>query len=201
MKTGIVLFIAAVATAAAQLPGNPAADQVSRLRFQREKAISDSIAKANAEYSDGLDKLKALYPSDANTAALVAKEKEALAKVAVVTLPPVVKIEGPIAGAAPKAPRQRPSIHKPDDLAHYLVGTKWHIYTSGNFLGPARVMEFTAPGKLVIDGKEQTWKAVDKSKVWLEGNSEFTFNKDFDEFTGGWIPNPAEKRSGKLITE
>jgi len=202
MKTSfilIVLLVAFVGAASAELPGNPASEQILRLREQREKAIAENIAKANAEFAASLEKVKALYPSDPNVAVAVAKEKEALAKVSLVVMPQALKIEGPVAGAAPKAARERPSIHKPEELMKYLIGTKWQIYTNGTFLGTPRVMEFTGPGELVIEGKKQQFKALDKTRILLEGNTEFIFNKDFDEFTGGWIPNPAEKRSGRLM--
>ena len=131
---------------------------------------------------------------------MIAREKEELARVSLVTVPPTVRITAEIKGAAPQpGNHQRPSIQKPDDLARYLIGTRWSYYSNDKFLGAAKELEFTGPGTATLGGKQTEWKVLDKSKIWMNGDREFTFNKQFDEFGGGWVPNPKDRNSGRII--
>lgn len=193
--TLVCLLSGAPASRAAE----PVANEIVRLRSQREKAIAEAIAKANVDYANGVDRLKSLYPSKPEVGAMIAREKEELAKVSLVTLPPVVRIATEIAGAAAQVPHQRPSIQKPDDLARYLIGTRWSYYGNDKFMGDAKTLVFTGPGAATINGSAVEWKVLDKVKIWTSGNREFTFNKQFDEFSGGWVPNPKDRNSGRLI--
>jgi hypothetical protein len=147
--------------------GDPLADQILRLRAQREKAISDALAKANSDYGRSLDKLKSLYASKPDTAAIIAKEKEELEKVSLVSVPPVVKITLPLTVTATTAESMKPkvSIQKPADLARYLIGTQWSYYSNDKFLGDPKTLEFTGPDTATIDTKDYTWKVLDKNKI------------------------------------
>lgn len=176
------------------------ADQIIRLRAQREKAIADALAKANADYSRSLDKLKSLYASKPDSAAIIAREKEELEKISLVSVPPLVKMTLPLTvTAAAGTSKARLSIQKPADLARYLIGTQWSYYSNGKFLGDPKTLEFTGPDTATIDSKEYTWKVTEKNKIWLSGDKEFTFNKQYNEFIGGWIPNPNDRNSARLI--
>lgn len=180
--------------------GDPVADQIIRLRAQREKAIADALAKANADYSRSLDKLKSLYASKPDSVAIIAREKEELEKISLVTVPPVVKITLPLTVTATAGTsKTRPSIQKPADLARYLIGTQWSYYSNDKFLGEPKTLEFTGPDTATIDSKDYTWKVTEKNKIWLSGDKEFTFNKQYNEFIGGWIPNPNDRNSARLI--
>lgn len=130
---------------------------------------------------------------------MIAQEKAELAKVAVVAMPPAVRIAAPLAGgtAMPAKPRVKPQIRKPEELAGYLVGTRWSFFSNDRFLGDPVVLEFTGPETATLDGKERKWKTLDKTKIWLEGDKEYTFSKGYDKFTGGWIPNPKDRNFGK----
>lgn len=178
---------------------DPVADKIVQLRSQREKAIAAAIEKANAEYANGLDRLKSLYGSKPAAGTMIAREKEELGKVSLVTLPPIVRITTEIAAATVEGPREKLSIKKPDDLTRYLIGTSWRYYSNGKFLGDPKTLEFTGHSVLMIDGKEFEWKALDKARFWMTGDREFTFSKQFDEFTGGWAPNPKDQNSGRII--
>lgn len=201
MKTllPLAILLAGMMAAQAQTPAAALSAKIEALRKQRETAISESIVKANADYAGALDKLKSLYASDAAAVQMVAQEKAELAKVAVVALPPAVRIAAPLAVAAPAKPRVKPQIHKPEDLIRYLVGTRWNYFGNAQFLGDSVVLEFTGTETLTLNGKELKWKVTDKSKIWTEGNKEYSFSKDYDEFVGGWIPNPKDRASGRLV--
>jgi hypothetical protein len=194
----LLVILALSANVVAQLPGNPAAEQITKLRLQREKAIAESIAKANAEYSANLDKLKSLYSSNPETAELVAREKAELEKIGMAPVPPSLKITTELKGAA-KVPRKRPVITRDEDLTRYLIGTRWNYYNNDKFAGTAQILEFTGPGKATLNGKETEWKVIEKDRIWFVGNREFVFNKGFDEFLGGWVPNPKDRNSARLI--
>ena len=116
-----------------------------------------------------------------------------------VILPPVVKIAGPLPGSEAAVKHDKPQIHKPEELERYLIGTRWNYYKNANFFGEPTVLEFTAPGKATMDGKEFAWRVLDKARIGFEDKHEFTFSKNYDEFTGTWIPNPVDKKSARLI--
>lgn len=178
---------------------DPVTEPIARLRADREKAISDAISKANTEYSNSLDKLKSLHGSNPEAAAIIVREKAELDKVAVVILPPVVRLQTAIAASAPAVKRERPAVSNADDLIRYLVGTRWNYYDNDKFLGTPKVLELTGPETAILDGKPKQWKALDKTKFWLEGNREFRFNKNYDEFSGGWVPNPKDRNTARIL--
>lgn len=197
----LAIFLAGSFAAEAQTPAAGMPAKIEALRKQRETAIADAITKANADYAAALDKMKSLYASDAAVGAMIAQEKAELAKVAVVALPPAVRIAAPLAAGAalPAKPRVKPQIHKPEELVRFLIGTRWSFFSNAQFLGDPVVLEFTGPETATLDGKARKWKVLDKTKIWLEGDKEYAFSKDYDEFSGGWIPNPKDRNSGRLL--
>ena len=158
-----------------------------------KKRKPDAIAILKEDHA----KVKKMFGQFARSDSPV--EKEELAKISVVTLPPVVRLQTEIAGAAPPVKHQRPSVSKPDDLSRYLIGTRWNYYSNDKFLGQPKVLEFTGPDTATLDGDPKEWKVLDKTKIWLEGNREFRFSKNYDEFSGGWVPNPKDRNTARIL--
>ena len=196
LKTSFILFFGSLTSFA-----DPTTEKLEGFREGRKKQIEAFIKKINDQHLKALRDLKTKTELGSPASDLIQNEIEELESLQAVVFPDELKF--PELGVGKKEPFKKPKIRREEDVAKYLVGTKWSYWTNSEFLGEGEELEFVDGQKVMIGDKEYAWKVKSKSSIWIANekmwggtNLEFS-DKLFQKLLGVTVNNGGHRRSAQ----
>ena len=179
---------------------DPTAEKLEGFREERQKEIEAFIQNINEKHLKALRDLKTKTDLGSPASDLIQNEIEELESLQAVVFPDELKF--PELGVGKKEPFKKPKIRREEDVAKYLVGTKWEFWRNSEFLGDSEELIFLNEQKVSIAGKEYLWKVKTTSSIWIAndktwGGTNLSFSDKSYQRLSGALANLDNRRSAQ----